>query len=143
MSKNLNLHIEIKINGTWHHYSNPSFKQDYNVMSKLIDDSYFEHIVNDNADFTSIGGSNDVPNNLTFLTKKSIEFSLEEGNITVLNSEQIKGFVNWIMNKTNENFIYYSDFLFTVFNDICYPVKKDNGDYEYEVEDMRYIIWLY
>jgi hypothetical protein len=73
MGSDIHLHTEIKVNGVWHHYSNPRISRDYDLFAKLAD-------VRNDDEITPIAEPRGLPDDLSFTTKFDADYWGRDGH---------------------------------------------------------------
>lgn len=137
MGCDIHLHTEVKIKGTWHHYSCPNVNRHYNLFAKMAN-------VRNNGKIEPISKPRGIPLDAAFLTKFACtDYGMDGHSHSWLNAEEI--------------FILYEEFGCML--DECYSPafgyffgndwdtfwKYRNGDSDIipeGVEDVRYIFWF-
>jgi hypothetical protein len=132
----IHLHIEVKIEGVWHHYSHPSLRRNYRCFAKLAD-------VRNSGDITPIAQPRGMPEDATALTKLMCENRGEDGHShSWLSAEEISEFYVWYEELNLEwpdN--YVESWLHTYL---------DNNGFDYTrwdckpdwLEDLRFVFWF-
>ena len=142
MSISMELHIEVKINDKWEHYSNPPVRQDLNLFNEMgypMEHGYGKRKVLSDA----------LPDDLSYITKISIERM--HGSIYFrgwLNFDKIIALDRWVDEFYNEfsglesyilNGTYFFGGRFAGFK----KYKEDNQWlYDLGVQDIRFIYWF-
>ena len=138
MGCDIHLHIEVKINNKWEHYSRPQIKRAYSLFGKMA------NVRNDNRHIDPLNFNKGIPEDITSLTFLELNDLNKDcyHNHAWLNQKEIEKLTEWYELYSSRNRVFFE-------NDCihCYLFGKSFYDYpreedEYKIQDVRFIYWF-
>jgi|Wag4MinimDraft_11_1082651.scaffolds.fasta_scaffold08358_1 hypothetical protein len=138
MGCDIHLHIEVKINGKWYHWSNPSIKRNYDLFALMADVRNYDNI-------KPISKAKGLPENITKPTSLTAKYWNVDGHdfswLSVEEVIELKERYSYI-NPDIKPFVLYRLFnTWILGNDITswYIYPEENI---LDIEDMRLVFWF-
>lgn len=135
MGCDIHLHIEVKINGVWHHYGAPNVARDYKLFERIAG-------VRGKVE-KAISAPRGMPSDATVLT----QFDNERGGCdwhshSWLGAREIALLEDWLFENVKrsdlEHYILHSYLFGNSFAAVHqYPTRREKG-----VEDVRFVFWF-
>ena len=143
MGCDIHFHIEIKVDGIWHHYARPNIIRNYLLFSLLAG-------VRNSTNLTPISEPKGIPSNITRVTEIDLEYWSNDGhNHSWLSSDEIVILEErWGLLAKEYNIPWVDSDLEMVilstyfFGNSFAGFKKHPEDNPKEVEDVRFIFWF-
>lgn len=140
MGCDIHAHVEVKINGEWHHYSALNLDRNYLAFAKMAD-------VRNDGEVVPIAARRGIPDDATFLTKFDADhWGLDAHSHSWLTDEEVgvlAKFMNEEMKKYRAEWWNFEHHWFGyLFSNGYGYVKSRPGDYPVGVEDARVIFWF-
>ena len=133
MGCDIHLHTEIKINGTWHHYSHPDIGRCYSLFEKMAG-------VRGDPE-NAIDGPRGLPHDITLITQIDAERWEGDGHShSYFDAEEIQILFKWIEHAPEDD-RWESRYQFG------YPFGKgwnleDLKDLDVGIENIRFVFWF-
>jgi len=138
MGCNINAHFEIKVDGEWLHYSNPSIRIWYDLFAKIAN-------VRNRSGIVPISEPKGLPDDLNLTTKLCADYDGVEGHYhTWLNADEIKQMCYWAYDHDTyewEGKWEHVELGYLFGNGWGY-FNKYRDDYPNFIEDIRFICWF-
>ena len=142
MGCDIHFHTEIKVNGVWHHYSQPRLNRDYDLFAKLAGVRNYSGL-----SFTPPRG---LPDDVSFTTRLCYEHDGPEPYVhsaSWLSGKELAEIVRWDDARQGHNVnlsLEHSRGLGYLFGNgwESYPRSEDSPDFPAEVEDVRCVFWF-
>jgi hypothetical protein len=140
MGCDIHLHVEIKVNGEWHHYANPSVQPFYALFAKMAGVRNYDNI-------TPITPPRGLPEDVTAVTRFDAEYWAEDAHShSYLNAEEISELVQWIKTKPftfGFNRVEVESYLFGyLFGNNFSEFTRYLKDRRHGLEDVRFVFWF-
>jgi hypothetical protein len=136
MSCDIHVHVEIKVNGTWHHYNHPRVEQSYSLFSKMA---------GVRGKLEPIAPPRGLPADLSFTTKFDADLkAIDYHDHSWLSSKEAGEIEDWYENfKEYRNYPPLFGYLFGNRIDY-YPQYPDDAEdlAEMGYEDSRIVFWF-
>jgi hypothetical protein len=140
MGCDIHLHVEVKINGEWHHYAHPYVERDYSLFGRMAG-------VRDEAQ-EPVAPLRGVPSDATFLTRYDYKLWGEDSHsASWLGPKEVHALANWWKKRNPSAMSFEWDAIsqtyllrssFTGFVD--YP--DENARKHPGLEDFRFVFWF-
>lgn len=139
MGCDIHMHIEVKTEGEWHHYSHPSVRRNYYMFSKMAD------VRNEPEDVEPIAGPKGLPDDITKLTE--LDADRWEGDAhshSWLGSEEISTLSAWFdaTEYKAKNEYSLECWLHTYLGGNGLDIHKYPEEKPEWVEDIRFVFWF-
>jgi hypothetical protein len=152
MGCDIHLHTEIKVNGVWHHYSQPRINRSYALFSKLAGVRAVE-------DVTPIVEPRGLPPDLSFTTQLDYAYAEQcypPHDESWLTGEELEDVLNWLTARKEEERkrlgaagqeVEWFDAHHHMFGYLfgngwkLYPDERGSA-YPAEIEDVRAVFWF-
>ena len=144
MGCDIHAHLEVKINGVWHHASMPHISRDYELFSRMAD---VRNDPKNSPEYTEpIDQPRGLPKDVTFLTKFASDYMDSDGHShSWLSCEELTALIEWYDAKRKERGVksvsWEWDTLGYLFGN-GWDVKKYPEDQPKGVEDTRIVFWF-
>lgn len=143
MATSINMHTEIKINGEWHHYGNPSLGNPSRLFAKMAGVQ-----IEDEADITPIAEPRGLPDDVSVITQLDADHSNDYSHShSYLNATEIAELETWFkedhMKKNPEVLVFNPETLwgFLLGNSWgSFTLYKENR--REGLEDIRFVFWF-
>lgn len=141
MGCDIHAHVEVKINGEWHHYNHPRIDRWYDLFARMAG------VRNHKGTIEPISEPRGVPEDATFITKFDMDnWGADAHSHSWLSSEEVARLGNWAESKMKELApnVYYSFEM----HDVGYifgcgwDYKKYSDSTPSVVQDSRLIFWF-
>lgn len=133
MGCDIHVHIEIKIEGKWRHYSQPHVDRSYNLFALLAGVRNYENI-------EPISKSKGLPEDITYLTKK--HYILRKSDAHDESWLSIKELIELENIKQNDSFFLEDTFNTFIFENGLTGWYKYPEDNTMNIEDLRMVFWF-
>lgn len=143
MGCDIHLHIELKVNGKWEHYSCPSVSRHKVMFAKMVGvDTWGRIIVN-----TDCRG---VPDDISEMTRLCLEYDrscCSQHSEHWLSSSEVDSLSRWYESEQNPSRKYFevfeADFLHCYLLDSSFAgFQKGDHGYPSWLEDYRFVFWF-
>jgi len=129
MGCDIHLHVEVKINGKWEHWTNPSVDRNYDLFAKMAG-------VRNNGSITPISEPKGLPKDLSVVTQFAYEYEKDDAHTeSWLNRDEIKELAQWYENTYPRGISLECSILHS------YCVGYSFKDKMYH-EDARFVFWF-
>lgn len=141
MGCDIHLHTEVKINGTWHHYSTPAVPRWYLLFARMANVRNYE-------DVEPIAEPRGLPQDATALTLFDAERWGPDGHShSYLSAEEIAELVQWVKDKSEQFKFEFAPFWESntfgfVFGNNWSGFSKYPADRPEGLEDVRFVFWF-
>lgn len=139
MGTDMDLHIEVKIKGEWHHLNMPNVARNYSLFSRMGNVRRL-----DETEMEPLSDNRGMPEDATVLTKYDcMRFSDNSHSHSWLSSQEVKILISTRKMWDQNNFT--SDSMIDVFGympGIAFDEFVDNPDDRNGIEDFRFIFWF-
>lgn len=138
MGCDIHAHVEIKINGKWHHFGNPYIERSYDLFSRMAN-------VRNNKEIVPIDNPRGLPKDITWETNFC---AVEEcgHSHSWLSGKEVAELGDWYENKQKEwNPESYYSFEVKAVGFIFgngWDIQQYPDDYPEGVEDARLVFWF-
>lgn len=142
MGCDIHLHTEVKINGQWLHYSNPSIDRNYALFAKMADVRNWQ-----TSEIKPISYPKGLPDDCSFLTQlDSDKWDTDGHSHSWLSAAEIKVLFNFIDNREKE-FFANGAWRFERQNfGYCFGNSwghfYEEKEYFGLIEDIRFVFWF-
>lgn len=127
MGCDIHLHSEIKIQGTWYHYSHVSVTRSYTLFGKMAGVR--------NKEVTPLSLPKGIPSDCSVVTLMDYEdWNGDAHSASFLSWSEIVELGSWIKNRGEDEFDYFGYFLHNDYSDVSAA-----PDY---IEDVRFVFWF-
>lgn len=146
MGCDIHLHVEVKINGKWHHYSCPSVDRSYRLFAKMADVRN-----SDCYGIEPISTPKGLPDDVTELTKFCFEVDWGEDahSVSYLTSGEIVELQNWGNDYLGrelpggiKHWFMEEEFGYLFGNSFTGFYEEGSGYYPEGLEDFRFVFWF-
>jgi len=139
MGCDIHLHIEIKIDGVWHHYAHPSVRRDYQLFAKM------GGVRNYDNEIEPIGELRGLPTDVSLITKRDYErWSVNGHSHGWLSSAELVVLEDWnhARDSRMENDLEYSILSCYLFGNSFAGFHKYPKERITWLEDVRFVFWF-
>jgi hypothetical protein len=89
MGCDIHIHVEVKVNGTWHHYSHPSIARNYSLFARMAN-------VRNGGNIAPISEPRGLPPDVTFTTKIDCDHYGNDGHShSWLSAKEVAALLEW------------------------------------------------
>jgi hypothetical protein len=136
----IHAHVEIKIDGQWHHYNHPSVDRRYELFARMAD-------VRNSTGIDPIAPPRGLPDDITFTTR----FDHDEGwgsdahSESWLSAQEVTELDEWMRDYMRREYMGQG---YSIERDFGYifgngwDIKKYPSDYPKQLEDARLVFWF-
>ena len=137
MGCGIHLHIEVKIEGDWHHYNHPDVDRYYKLFAKMAGVRNYEEVV-------PISSPKGLPSDPTFSTLfDATQWGLDGHSHSYLGAEEVIELYQWIDKEPKViNQGWFHDNFGWLFGNSFGSFLKYSEDYPTELEDFRFVFWF-
>lgn len=133
MGCDIHAHVELKINGQWHHYDQPRIQRDYKLFARMAN-------VRNEDGITPISEPRGLPDDITFIVKFDSDHCGSDGHShSYLTSEEMAELDRECQN--SDSYADWVTFGYLFGGHYCYyfdyPDERTEG-----VEDFRLVFWF-
>jgi hypothetical protein len=138
MGCDIHLHIEVKINGQWHHYGAPHIKRNYRLFAKMAG-------VRTENPGEAIIQPRGIPIDISLITKIDLDNWQEDGHhFSWLGAKEITELEDWLNLQGGQAKGY--DLEWDILNSFLFS-NSFTGFYRYpkkesKVQDVRFVFWF-
>lgn len=139
MGCDIHAHVEIKVNGKWHHYNHPSADRSYTMFARMAD------VRNDDG-IEPISAPRGLPEDVTFTTRFDHDRMRSDAfSESWLSAEEVAGLGEWMRAAAHreyrrDSYSLEADFGYIFGNG--WDIKRYPGDYPKELQDARLVFWF-
>jgi hypothetical protein len=143
MATCINLHTEIKIDGEWHHYGNPSLGHPYRLFAKMAGVR-----IEDEDDITPIAEPRGLPGGASVITQMDADHSDEYSHShSYLDASEIAELEIWFKEdhmKKNPDVLVFNPETYWGFllGDSWGSFTKNKKERRKGLEDIRFVFWF-
>jgi hypothetical protein len=137
MGCDIHLHTEVKIGGTWHHYSERSVSRNYDLFALMAG-------VRNRTGITPISDPKGLPDDMSFMTRFAARWWQVDGHShSWLGAEEIHKLYELIQDKVDlsRDFGYCFGGYWSGFHEYRNNLEEGCG-IPNEVEDVRFVFWF-
>lgn len=139
MGCDIHAHGEVKINGVWHHYSQPRIERWYGLFARMAD------VRNDPTyGIEPISPPRGIPEDITFITRFDYEDECGHSG-SWLTGKEVEDLCAWVDEQRQKEIGRYYSFQHHCIGYVFgngWDVKKYPDDYPKGVEDVRLVFWF-
>ena len=139
MGCDIHLHTELKINGAWHHFTNPNMIRDYAVFAKMAN-------VRNDGTIPPISVPKGVPSDISEITALDLAYGGNDGHShSWLNKDEIMELDRWlrtecIVGRPWELASYWGFFFNTYWS--AFGDSECKHYIPQAIEDIRFVFWF-
>ena len=136
MGCDIHIHIEVQINGDWHHYNHPKVLRDYSLFSKMA---------GIRGEEDPISEPKGLPEDISFTTRFDAEhWGIDGHSHSYLGQNEIKQLREWMENQDQykEKFFPLEQMFGFLFGNSLNGISEYPNEYPPGVEDARIVFWF-
>lgn len=138
MGCDIHVHVEIKIGGKWHHYSQPDVDRNYTLFARMAG------VRNGNM-VDPIAEPRGLPEDVSYTTRFVREYDGVDGHSdSWLSADEVVGLGEWMREQAKQwgadHYSIESQFGYIFGNG--WDIKKYPNDYPSQLEDARIVFWF-
>lgn len=132
MGCDIHLHVEIKVNGQWHHYNHPSVDRHYALFARMAG-------VRNRDNVKPIAMPRGLPKDVTFTTKfDSDSWDVDGHSHSWLSSEEVE----LLLKEFDQSEIWEEKFGYLMGSSMATFHKYKDGRGRDGIEDFRIVFWF-
>lgn len=138
MGCDIHLHIEVKINGEWLHYSNRHVDRHYALFAKMA------NVRNRENEIVPISAPKGMPPDASTVTTFSYyEWDLDGHSYSWLSASEIAVLANWVKEQSwGSGAFYFEDMFGFLFGNSFPGFTKHPEDRPKGLQDVRFVFWF-
>lgn len=141
MGCDIHAHLEVKIEGIWHHYSTPNIRRNYNLFAKMAG---VRNYTEGPDAIVPISNPKGLPEQMSFITWFDYKMRWESDghSMSWLDGDELDYLESWFDSQQQKDEIFAFSRMFGYLFGNGFNVKKYPSDYPKGVEDARLVFWF-